>query len=407
MLTLFASGGLIATPFSTPARRMVRLSNHVFITMAQSGAMTREELCDLLSERFKVKGCVVAQENHSDTEGVHLHAACFGSFRSDRLAKDLHLALPGKHVDVMFTHKPPAGKRSGAKWSLMEMVEYLVAPKKAKEIDDTPLIWVDEHDDITDPEAFCDFYEEKYATATVKGLMEELKAIKASKGSYNDAVSTIIEGLNKDIGFSYRGLVDFFQTLPPVKTPLTAEGESPRDWQVPVVQWALSPCPQGTDNRGMWLHQDSGAGKTWVLNYIADQEVSIFRPGLRPHGGYDAISMMHYNGEQIILLDDIGCSTREGPDGEMIQMWKGAVMDFLKLITSNAPIAFDFGGKRYEVLPQGKVLCTSNFKLPPGRSLEDGRALRRRFIELDAATGNAVNRVLNGEPLPMYTGNAE
>ena len=394
------------TPANVFTRRMVYISNHVFITLAQSGAMTREELRDLLSEHFKVKGCIVAQETHSDTEGLHLHAACFGSFRSDRLAKDLHLALPGKHVDVMFTHKPMPGKRSGAKWSLMEMVGYLVAPKKAKEIDETPLIWIDEHDDITDADAFCDFYEEKFATATVKGLMQELKTLKAVKGSFNDAVGTIMEGLNKDIGFSYRGLIDYFQTLPPVKIPLTDEGESPRDWQVPVVQWALSPCPKGTDARGMWLHQDSGAGKTWVLNYIADQEVSIFRPGLRPHGGYDAISMMHYNGEQIILLDDIGCSTRDVM-GEETLMWKGAVMDFLKLITSNAPIAFDFGGKRYEVLPQGKVLCTSNFKLPPGRSLEDGRALRRRFIELDASTGNAVNQVLNGEPLPMFTGNAE
>jgi len=361
----------------------------------------------MLAENFGVQGCIVAQENHSDTEGIHLHAACFGSFRSDRLAKDLHAALPGKHVDVMFTHKPKPGKRSGTKWSLMEMVGYLVAPKKAKEIDDTPLIWVADHDDITDADAFCDFYEEKHATPTVKGLMEELKTLKHAKGSYNDAVTKVVSSLTKETGFSYRGLIEYFQTLPPVKTPLTEEGEAPRGWQVPVVRWALSPCPTGTDGRGMWLHQDSGAGKTWVLNYIADQVDGIFRPGLRPHGGYDAISMMHYNGEEIILLDDIGCSTRDGPDGEQIQMWKGAVMDFLKLITSNAPIAFDFGGKRYEVLPKGRVLCTSNFRLPPGRNTEDGAALRRRYIELDADSGAAVERVLAGEPYEMFAGNAE
>ena len=383
---------------------MPRPSNHAFVTHAQSGDMTREEFRDLM-ETAGATGCIVALENHSDGEGVHLHAACFGSFRYDRLAADLHLALPDKHVSVLFAHKPAPGKRMGAKWPLTGMVDYIVAPKKAKEIDPTPLIWVADDEDITDADAFVDFYEQKYATQSVKGLMEELRSLKKGNGTFNDAVTTVVEGLSKETGYSYRGLIEFFQTLPPVKTPLTADGEEPRGWQIPVVQWALAPCPTGTDGRGMWLHQDSGAGKTWVLNYIADQMESIFRPGLRPHGGYDAISMMHYNGEPLILLDDIGCSTREGPDGEMIQMWKGAVMDFLKLITSNAPIAFDFGGKRYEVLPKGKVLCTSNFRLPPGRNGEDGAALRRRYIELDASTGDAVNRVLRGEPMPMYPGN--
>jgi len=393
--------------YPPPLLQMVTYNNHVFITCAQSGEMTREELKELLENYMGVKGCVIAQENHQDTEGVHLHAACFGTFRSDRLAKDLHLALPGKHVSVLFTHKPAIGKRSGAKWPLVDMVAYLVAPKKAKEIDESPLIWVDSEDDITDPEAFCDFYEEKYATPTVKTLMQELKYLKEAKGTFNDAVTTVIGGLTKETGFSYRGLIEYFQTLPPVKTPLTEEGDAPLGWQLPVVTWALADCPKGTDGRGLWLHQDSGEGKTWVINYIADQVESVFRPGLRPHGGYDAISMMHYNGEPLILLDDIGCSTREGPDGEQINLWKGAVMDFLKLITSNAPIAFDFGGKRYEVLPVGKVLCTSNFRLPPGRNAEDGRALRRRYIELDANSGAAVEQALRGEPLPMFTGNAE
>jgi len=370
----------------------------VFITHAQSGDMTREEFRDILAEHG-AQGVMIAREAHAE-EGHHLHAVCFGSFRSDRLAKALHKAMPGKHVNVLFAHKPKPPKKIGAKWPFFDMVVYITDPKKVKDVDDTPLIWVEERASDLEPwtpEEFCDFYEAKFATPTVKSLMQQLKEAKHAGGTLNDAVEMVVGALDKDTGFSYRGLIEYFQTLPPVRMPLTEAGEEPRGWQVPVVAWALSPCPTGTDGRGMWLHQSSGTGKTWVINYIADQiGDSIFRPGLRPHGGYDAISMMHYNGESLVVLDDIGCSTKDDLNGMTLELWKGAVMDFLKLITSNAPIAFDFGGKRYEVTPKCKVLCTSNFNLPPGRNAEDGAALRRRYIELDAESAEAISAKLNG-----------
>jgi len=372
-------------------------ADHVFITFAQSGDMTRESLKDLLVD-YGASGCYVVQETHQDGAS-HLHAACFGKFRRDRLAKDLHRAIPNQHINVLFAHKPKPGKTSGAPWPLLAMVEYLHTPAKDKHVDEEPLIWVDGEELVPNADAFVDLYEERFASDSVKGIMQKLREAKANNATLNDAISTVLESTTKDTGFAYRGLVEFFQTLPKVPMPLTPEGEEPRGWQVPVVTWALSPCPTGTDGRGMWLHQDSGAGKTWVINYIADQlPQGIFRPGLRPHGGYDAISMMHYNNEPLILLDDIGCSTRDGPNGETINMWKGVVMDFLKLITSNAPMAFDFGGKRYEVTPRGRVLVTSNFNLPPGRHIEDGAALRRRYLELSADSAEAVANAINGVP---------
>jgi len=173
--------------------------NHVFITHAQSGDMSREEFRDIIADNSSATGIIVAKEAHTE-EGQHLHAACFGSFRSDRLAKALHAAMPDKHVNVLFAHKPIKSKKIGAKWPLIDMVVYITDPKKVKDVDDAPLIWVLDREDIVTAEAFCDFYEEKYATPTVKSLMEQLKECRHAKGTLNDAVGMVVEGLNKETG---------------------------------------------------------------------------------------------------------------------------------------------------------------------------------------------------------------
>jgi len=389
-------------PFTHPRHTgMVKYNDHAFVTFAQSGELSKPFALELL-KAHGAEGAMIVQENHAE-EGVHLHAAIFGQFRSDRFAQNLHDALPGKHVDIMFSHK---NKNSGAKgrgplWPFVEMVNYITVPVKDKTVDPDPLVWFVGHEAVLDGQAtgqqLIEEYQKRYRPADRKTKLARVEAMKADGAKLHEVIDMAADGLCKDTYGDFNIIVQYFKALPVTPTILTPEGEEPRPWQKKIVDWALSPCPTGTDNRGCWLKMESGSGKTWILNYLSDIiEGGVFRPGIRPDGNYDACSMMHYSGESLIVFDDVGASVKEIDSGESIVCWKHKMMDMFKMVANNTPIAIDFGGAHYDITIKGKVLVTSNFSLPRGRNHEDGVALRRRYIELDVTDLERIEQALAG-----------
>jgi len=378
---------LTSLPFCdcVPTQKMVNTSDHAFLTVAQSGDLTKESLRELLVEAGGMEGAVIVQETHV-ADGVHLHAAIWGQFRSDRYAKKLHTLLPGQHVDCRFRHAPKKGSKVGPVWPYFEMLNYITNPAKDKKVDPDPLVWVEGRIDPSLNECL-DGYSEKYTPRTLKEKMAMAERMKAAGGSLNDCIVMAAEGVTKDTYGDFNILLQYFKTLPSTPPKLTVDGETPKPWQQLVVDWALAPCPTGTNNRGLWLTMPSESGKTWVLNYIADlladRNERVFRPGMRPDGSFDGVSLLRYNGEPLIFFDDIGATVKEVDLGVSRVLWKNKMIDLFKMVANNTPIPIDFGGEHKEICIKGKVLVTSNFGLPDGRNVQDGEALRRRYIEVE------------------------
>lgn len=379
----------------------MRLNDHAFITLAQSGEFSKEELLAGLVAAGELEGALVVAEQHSD-EGAHLHAVVWGQFRSDRYAKALHRALPERHVNVLFRHPGKGGTKYGPLWSLMGMVKYVTDPAKDKTVDPSPLVWVSGRNDPSVDDFGTD-YLAKYLPQSLQEKLAMVEKLKADGGSLSDAIIMAAEKISKDNSHDFGIVLQYFKSLTPALPKITPEGETPRDWQQLIIDWALSPCPTGTNNRGLWLRMPSGAGKTWVLNYISDNiEGGVFRPGFRPDGSFDAVSLLRYNGEALILFDDIGATVKEMENGMERTLWKNKTMDLFKMVANNTPIPIDFGGEHREIMIKGRVLVTSNFSLPDGRNAEDGAALRRRYIELCMTDLDRLKKALTGD-VPTQT----
>lgn len=395
---------------------MAPINNHAFITCAQSGELTKAELLASLVEAGGMEGALIVEEEHGD-EAKHLHAVVWGQFRADRYAKALHRALPDRHVNCLFRHPGKNGVKHGPLWPCVAMVKYVTNPAKDKVIDPEPLVFVHNVlDRVVTVEEFCDLYLEQYLPKSLDDKLEAVAKLKASGGALSDAIMLAAEGISKDNNHDFNIVLQYFKSLPPSNPKITPSGETPRPWQQPIIDWALSPCPTGTNNRGLWLRMPSGAGKTWVLNYISDNiEGGVFRPGLRPNGSYDAVSLLRYNGESLILFDDIGATVKQMENGIERTLWKNATMDLFKMVANNTPIPIDFGGEHREIMINARVLVTSNFGLPEGRNSEDGAAIRRRYIELcmtdtvrlAAALAEVPENIENNEAPAPFRGNGD
>jgi len=389
----------------------MRINDHAFVTVAQSGEFTKEELLTGLKGAGDMGGAFIVSEVHQD-EGAHMHAVVWGQFRSDRYAKALHRALPGRAVNCLFRHPGKGNTKYGPLWPLMAMVKYVTNPTKDKVVDPDPLVWVDGR---TDPSVddFCNDYLEKYLPKSLAEKLEMAEKLKAEGGGLSDAIMMASENITKDNAHDFNIVLQYFKSLPPSNPRITPDGETPRPWQQVIIDWALSPCPTGTNNRGLWLRMPSGAGKTWVLNYISDNiEGGVFRPGVRPNGSFDAVSLLRYNGEALILFDDIGATVKEMESGVEKTLWKNATMDLFKMVANNTPIPIDFGGEHREIMIKGRVLVTSNFALPEGRNADDGAAIRRRYIELCYTDTDRLARELQTDrqtntETPAFTGNGD
>jgi hypothetical protein len=374
---------------------MKNTNNHAFVTLAQSGEFTKEELLEGLVAAGGLEGALLVAEVHGD-EGAHLHGVIWGEFRNDRYTKALHRALPDRHVNVLFRHPGQGGRKYGAVWPLVGMVKYVTNPAKDKVVDTSPLVWVQGR---TDPSVsdFTDDYLEKFLPKSLAEKLQQAEQLKSNGGLLSEAIVMAAEQITKDNAHDFNIVIQYFKSLPQAPLKITPEGETPRGWQELIIDWALAPCPTGTNNRGLWLRMPSGAGKTWVLNYISDNiEGGVFRPGFRPDGSFDPVSLLRYNGEALILFDDIGATVKELENGNTKTLWKNKTMDLFKMVANNTPIPIDFGGEHREIMIVGKVLITSNFGLPEGRNAEDGAAIRRRYIELCMTDLDRLRTALTG-----------
>jgi len=349
-------------------------TDRVFITFAQTNC-TKDELREFMEQLGCVRAVIVV-EPHSDG-GVHLHAACSGVFDRRSLAKKLHALAPeGQSINILYAHAPKGNQKRGSNWPFSLMVQYITNPTKDKVVDPAPLIFGG--DDIADVVA-----QHADAKDTKANTMASLLDLKENRAPVQEVIELLTTVVDKDSSYMYRMYMDYYQHLQRTKPVLTSLGHTPRPWQRVAAAFAAKPIQQGTtSNRGLWINLPSGSGKSWLQSYLYDN-YSVFIPGVRPTGDYDLISFRSYDGQEIILLNDLSASVFENSRGETVVKWKRNVLNLLKCICDNVPLAIEFGGVHTELHFKAKIIISSNFPLPTGATDEERRAFIRRYVVID------------------------
>jgi len=356
------------------SNKMVRETDRVFITFAQT-ALSKDDLKGLMEQLGCVRG-VFVMEPHADG-GIHLHAACSGKFDRRSLASKLHALAPeGQSINILYAHAPKGNQKRGSNWPFALMVQYITNPTKDKVVDDAPLIFGG--DDIADVVA-------KHADAkdSKANTMAALLDLKENRAPVQEVIELLTTVVDKDSSYMYRMYMDYYQHLQRTKPVLTSLGHTPRPWQRVAAAFAAKPIhDNSTSNRGLWINLPSGSGKSWLQSYLYDN-YSVFIPGVRPTGDYDLISFRSYDGQEIILLNDLSASVFENSRGETVVKWKRNVLNLLKCICDNVPLAIEFGGVHTELHFKAKIIISSNFPLPSGATDEERRAFIRRYVVID------------------------
>lgn len=360
------------------------VQDHAFVTFSRSTS-SRETIRDILVNRGAVGG-IVCYEPHAlpgeDEEASgHFHAAVYGSFRTDRFTRYLHSDIGDAHCNVAFFHQPKGKAKKGMAWPFPDMVDYVTDPVKVKVVDPTPLFF----GDSSDSKSLIDDY---FMFTDV-----DMFAALAARKDQNVADHAVIEYIASHIcshedAYKYRIWKDYWDSVP-ATPPKTLPGDVvARQWQQRVIDWSRQPITADTNNRGLWLCCPPDEGKSWLLEMLRDEFPNdIFRPGVRPHGSYDPVSMQHYKGQKLILFDDVSCSISNTTDtyGNTLGVnyrWKSGFLDLIKHIADVTPITIDFGGKHTEIYVSARIIITSNFDIPEGRTAHETTAIARRYTSV-------------------------
>jgi len=323
---------------------------------------------------------VIEKGTEEDSDNWHIHIAFKGQWNYKTTPKKLHKRMDryigaGQHVDIACKHHG-----SGASWPFNEMVKYLIEPSKKKkgppELCAHPVFFglkeIDGTMQKVTRENIYDKVESKQPNyADIKRLKDE--------GAQLHEVLEAVGGTTNYL--DYRKLLDYYDAVPRNMPKLWDSGNELYDHQKAVLAWVQQPYVEGEN--GLWLNWPSGAGKTSVLKWLLDN-YEVYQPGMRPNGSYDNISMMHYNGEPIIIMDEMQPAIIETKlwDGERRKhvtdtkiVWKRGITELLKSMCNHMQFTFSFGGKYHKIQCKAKVICTSNYPLPQ----EVG--VQRRFTE--------------------------
>jgi hypothetical protein len=363
--------------------------NHCFITFAKT-SMSKDDASRAVQSIGATHG-IIALEKHEDGS-PHIHVAAWGKFRQDRATRKLHQEIPvGAHCDLHYAHPPKPTKakscvkQRGAGWPFGDMVTYLVDPAKQKYLDPDPTFFGSNADgsDISSVDELLD------VTAHNVNWLDKMDKLKLDDAPIKSVIRTIAEDMDDHHNSHwYRICIDYYRSLQSLAPRLVPVDQKPREWQEAVAAWAMTPIPSDGNNNGigMWIRLPPGSGKSWVGDWLHDYyNGNVFYPGMRPHGDYDCLSFMGYNNEPVILMNDLAPSDVR-QDGETKSQWKRSILDMLKRICDNTPLCFQFGGHTNKVYIKARIIVTSNFALPKGRSPDDTEAIRRRYRVLDNRT---------------------
>jgi len=348
-------------------------ADHAFVTLAQSDK-TKDEVLEWCQKQQKLYLGIIVQEVHAD-EGKHFHFAVYGDINKPNFLRGLRRFVAGKHVDVKYCHEHVQNsKKVYVSWPLEDMIKYLTEPAKDKVVDTEPVCFGAE-----DAEELINKVAEH---SDVYSVVRRMKSSGVPKDQVIEHVSKHAEDY-----LQYRSILDIYSAYE-VKTPsLLPEGSEPRPWQISVINWVDEPLKD--DDRGLWLNCPTGSGKTWILKWLFDH-YSVYCPGIRPDGNYDVISMMGYDGQDFILINEVQGTVVQVEYGVEKVCWKKKFMELIKKLTDGFPIAIDFGGKHVEKLVHAKIIITSNFSLPT-----DGTgAIERRYMVISNTDAHGVKKAL-------------
>ena len=131
-----------------------------------------------------------------------------------------------------------------------------------------------------------------------------------------------------------------------------------------------SPCRR---NCHMWAQGRSGFGKTVMLQMVCVRYgmenvfFAKYRPSIK---SYDDSSLLGYNGEAIIIIDDVVPIILRNDS----YRWEHAFVQFVKKLGNGSPMCLLFGNDRMNVTPCCKIIFTSTFDPP-----DDVEFMRRTF----------------------------
>jgi len=377
---------------------MPRHHPYVFITLPRSDKL-REDLLPFLDSLGATAG-IICREPHSAIEDgkdgaelaaqrpFHLHVACFGKIKYGygqfcRDAFPLDDPVTGKPCGIFAQHthlNSDGSPNFRIKYPFPSMVKYLTAPAKDKVIDEDPLFFG------------CESLDElllMYQGFLGGDTLGYLRQARDENVPEADVISYLSEVLCKDNSYMYRVWMDYYHALPPLVPkllPTTEEDPSflLRPWQKLMCGFATVPFHKlETNNMGAWLRLPPNSGKSVLLAALHDQ-YGVYIPYARLGGAYDESSMSTYNGEKIILFNDVNCHSVVKDNGEVEFHWKRSTINLFKAVCDFLPICFKFGNQEGRKYVRARVIITSNFPLPRGGSADEWDAIKRRYLEFSA-----------------------
>lgn len=331
----------------------------------------------------------------TDSDNWHLHIAFKGKYNSQTSAKTVHNYMNKlytqtyptatcKHIDITSVHHG-----SKCKWKWDDMIDYLreVTEKKPSPpyLDnlrfDQTVYFGEKNDEECTADNIKDGEQEDI------DWFAKLREDKATNKPQHEVIEHTIAEAQREGNENVFLLMNYYRSLPPAKIQLLPNGHTLYPWQTAVAAFAADQWHADKPN-GLWLRLKAGAGKTEALKHIMDNH-SVFIPGVRPGGGYDCNSFLSYNNEEIVLFNEIQPHVTKTAGGEQVH-YKRAFIELLKKITDNFPMAMQFGREYTRVLVKAKIICTSNYPLPP----DPQGALPRRYIQYasedDVLSNNSV-----------------
>ena len=269
------------------------------------------------------------------------------------------------HINITYRHDV-----SNTIWDWNDMVTYLIDPSKKKlagtlHLNKYPLFFGQLPSG--EPCTCANIYDEVDESAdTTDTIMQSMAELAHSGEQLDKAILKANQYAQNEDRHMYTQLIDYYKTQPCCKPKLCDAGLELYDWQQSMKQWVDN---KDSPYQGLWLHLPSGSGKTMLLRWLIDNKTT-FIPSMRPSGNYDCLSLMNYQEELIMLFNEMEPSLIERYNynkGEnvMIPKWKRSVIELLKKVTDEFPIAFQFGGIHSKITPMVKIIITSNYPLPP------------------------------------------
>lgn len=287
--------------------------------------------------------------------------------------KKQHWATHYCHVN-----ETKSGKISYSPWPFEKMVQYLTEPTDKKNVDSEPIIVLKDDSEPGFKKTTIEEILEAYAKN--QNRFELVKSMKANHQSKDTVLQNIYDDVNGDphqtnMFLKYYDMIDINRDI-----QLLDPNIKLKPWQQKVISWALEPRSR-TEPNGLWMNTRSGGGKTTILQALNDTlgESNIFNMPIRPHGGFDPVSMRSYKGQKIIIIEELTYHIDD--DGHPRP--KTSLVQLLKSITEHNFMSFEFGGEYTRVLPNAKVIITSNNSRIQIPDQYGSCPITRRYIQLN------------------------